>query len=618
MADPQLVDPHTYPGRPWPLSTLTVQTTDLYLRRAYTRIQRDLDPATVIFLGDLFDGGREWSTRTTESPEEQYRQYGHQFWQKEFDRFSSIFLHEWKAEGASPNNALGERRVIASLPGNHDLGFGSGIQLGVRDRFQAFFGDGNRIDLIGNHTFVSIDSVSLSAKEQLDAAREIWQPADDFLVNFQTRREELLSEAFGHTESILKNVIQDHRVEELYYPGIEKKIEAYNQLMAEKHEQYRKEHPEQFQKRDSVWVDSPLGAIKTQATRPRAVRTPMPELPTVLLTHVPLYRQPGEPCGPLRERHPPTPPPPGQRNPINPDHPNAISLSGGYQYQNVITETLTNYIVSQITNSDSSDLKYAFSGDDHDYCEVVHDYSPHTVREITVKSISWAMGVRRPGVVLASLWNPLDEGGQQTLARGSETMQTHLCLLPDQLGCFIQYAMLVGLSVVVLLARAVLAAYITSRATSSADEGVVSWLPQLRIVMPPPWADSPTRAGESSGPRPRSFSSAEREKRFEADGLYNSDDRDRGRLTSSSSSSTARTSPVRSRGVNAPIPLILPGFYGKDDTEAHYDGDVYGPRHGRSGNGLQSKLRTMAAEWVWCLWYVARVAFAYYFWLLRY
>lgn len=613
---------------------MTVKITDLYLRRAYTRIQRDLDPSTVLFLGDLFDGGREWSTRTTESPEEQYRQYGHQFWQKEFDRFSDIFLHEWKATEANSNNALGERRVIASLPGNHDLGFGSGIQLGVRDRFQAFFGDGNRIDIIGNHTFVSLDTVSLSAKEQPGASEEIWYPADNFLKNVQDQREDLLLEAFGRRKAAPKPIINNHSVEELYYPGIEEKVEAYKKLMAEKQEQYRKEHPEQFQKRDlhtqlemevkrDVQADLPLPDVSiAQSINPRAVDVPMPDLPTVLLSHVPLYRKPGEPCGPLRERHPPTPPPNGQKTPVNPDHPNAISVSGGYQYQNVLSEALTKHIISHVSSSTTSDVKYAFSGDDHDYCEVVHDYSPHTVREITVKSISWAMGVRKPGVVLASLWNPLDENGMRTGPKETETMQTHLCLLPDQLGRFIQYALLVGLSLAVLLVRAILAAYMISRSTSPVDypekEETISWLPQLHVNMVPSWTDSISKAATSPITRTRSSSSAEHEKRFGVDNFYLSDDRERGRLTSSSSSSTARTSPVRSRGGNAAIPLVLPGLYGKGDAEAHFGDDGYSSRHGRSGHGSQSKLRAMVEEWIWCLWYVARVAFTYYFWLLKY
>src|SRR5256885_14717872 len=84
VADPQLVDPHTYPGRPWPLSSLTVRHTDLYLRRSYSMMQEYLHPDTTIFLGDLFDGGREWAThKNSSSPEKRYKKYGEKFWLKE-------------------------------------------------------------------------------------------------------------------------------------------------------------------------------------------------------------------------------------------------------------------------------------------------------------------------------------------------------------------------------------------------------------------------------------------------------------------------------------------------------------------------------------------------------
>src|SRR2546429_2805033 len=87
LADPQLVDPHTYPERPWPLSSLTILQTDLYLRRSTKQIWRYLNPDTIFFLGDLFDGGREWGTPQTSSPEDRFKRYGDEFWMKEYARF---------------------------------------------------------------------------------------------------------------------------------------------------------------------------------------------------------------------------------------------------------------------------------------------------------------------------------------------------------------------------------------------------------------------------------------------------------------------------------------------------------------------------------------------------
>jgi len=172
------------------------------------------------------------------------------------------------------------------------------------------------------------------------------------------------------------------------------------------------------------------------------------KLPVVLLTHVPLYRDPGTDCGELRERG------------------HAISISGGYQYQNVLTRELSNEVAQKVSRA--GDIVHIFSGDDHDYCDVYHRYNvgsigenrspkPTTVRETTVKSFSWAMGVRKPGFQLLSLWNPLDQSGKPK--RGSlPTVQTQLCLLPDQIEILINYGKLAGFTIIVLLARAVLIA----------------------------------------------------------------------------------------------------------------------------------------------------------------
>lgn len=185
-----------------------------------------------------------------------------------------------------------------------------------------------------------------------------------------------------------------------------------------------------------------------------------PELPTVLLTHVPLYREPGTPCGPMRERHPPEKPPKGQTTPVFPDHGNAISISKGYQYQNVLSEADSVRLVSAIGN-----VKSVFSGDDHDYCEIVHPSNKNSAREITVKSMSWAQGVRKPGFLLLSMWNPIDSAGQPLLSRPSghgstslttTTMESHLCLLPDQIGIFIRYLVLIILTLLALSIRAIL------------------------------------------------------------------------------------------------------------------------------------------------------------------
>lgn len=415
IADPQLVDPHTYPGRPWPLSTLTVRHTDIYLRRSYSRIQKVLYPDTIFFLGDLFDGGREWSTRSTTSPEAQWRKYGDSFWLREYDRFGRIFFNHWGDGGMTPRPGQPGRKIISSLPGNHDLGFGTGIQASVRKRFNAYFGDGNRIDVIGNHTFVSVDTVSLSALGQPQSDEEIWRPTMEFLDNAQTQKK--------------RAVMRELRVQQGLTPNL-----PFKHALIDTKDLAKAELPH-YEETDA-------------------------EFPTILLTHVPLYRSKGTPCGPLREHWPPSTPPKGQIEPVDPDERNAIAVRGGYQYQNVLTKEISKDITEKIGN-----IEYAFSGDDHDYCEVVHRGYPSAgagIREITVKSISWAMGVHKPGIVMLSLWNPVDNHGNQIPTKESTrfpTVQTHLCLLPDQLGIFIRYALLFGWTITLLTIRAVLVAF---------------------------------------------------------------------------------------------------------------------------------------------------------------
>ncbi|KAL4893227.1 hypothetical protein BDV59DRAFT_177770 [Aspergillus ambiguus] len=416
IADPQLVDPHTYPGRPWPLSTLTIKFTDQYLRRSFSSIQRTFGPDSVVFLGDLFDGGREWGTRESSSPEKRYQKYKDSYWKDEYHRFVKIFADQWNDGDWATSDPRG-RRMISSLPGNHDLGFGSGIQTPVRDRFQSFFGKGNRVDIIGNHTFVSIDTVSLSAMDQPDPEtgssgtgsgdgvkpnERIWKEPEEFLNDMKVHRGKAEAKELRMFRHQNEGHLFDHKV-------VDDVSEA------------------------TLHQDTPLEES---------------DFPAILLSHVPLYRKPGTPCGPLREHYPPS-----SNEELEEDDRNAITIGSGYQYQNVLTPSISKDLVTKV----GPNLVHVYSGDDHDYCEISHREFSGSPKEITVKSLSWAMGVRRPGFVLTSLWNPIDPvtGHSSGQVRSGATVQNHLCLLPDQLSIFIHYGVVLGLTLVVLLARAV-------------------------------------------------------------------------------------------------------------------------------------------------------------------
>lgn len=355
IADPQLVDPHTYPRRGLALAA-TIFYTDQFMSRSYNTIQRTLAPMTTLFLGDLFDGGREWSHQQSslyaqalhlhedaipiiEDPrgEPDWKDYSDDYWMKEYMRFLKIFP-SWP-----------HRRTIKTLPGNHDLGIGNGIREGVRDRFRTYFGEPSSVISAGNHTVILLDSVSLSN----DNNPTIYTPARDFLDS--------LPELLSTTPSTPKfpHAIQD------------------------------------------AWTGPPPDE-PPPTDHHRHQRPSQP--PTILLTHVPLYRPPETPCGPTRESKSP------------------IAIRAGYQYQNVLTPTLSTEIL------DKTQASYVFSGDDHDACVVAHKTYTGHVREVTVKSFSLAMGIRRPGFYMVSLYTTDDdEGGDDT----TETVQGKLCLLPS-------------------------------------------------------------------------------------------------------------------------------------------------------------------------------------------
>ena len=398
--------------------------TDNYLRRSYNQLQWQLQPDSVFFLGDLFDGGREWKTAHGDfrdpawgqHPEREKpyvkmwnKKYGEDFWLAEYARFGDIFFNPWKEAGRLPGALDKRRKLVASLPGNHDLGFGSEIKVAVRDRFETYFGEGNRVDVVGNHTFVSVDTVSMSAAHSEEASlhdlKPIYMPTEIFLHNMKRTKQKAVEKELRFQRGEVMEARFDHRIEE---------------------------------------------AGKADFSDKPSFGREAPELPTILLTHVPLFRPAGTPCGPMREKYPPTKPEKRGTGPVIPDERNAIKITRGYQYQNVLSQQDSADLVKKVGN-----VVHAFSGDDHDYCEVVHDANQGNVREITVKSISMVMGVAKPGFLMLSLYNPLDDKGRPLLAgERNPTIQTHLCLLPSQLSTYIRYASFAAISIIALAVRA--------------------------------------------------------------------------------------------------------------------------------------------------------------------
>ncbi|KAH9176291.1 Metallo-dependent phosphatase-like protein [Lactarius sanguifluus] len=142
-----------------------------------------------------------------------------------------------------------------------------------------------------------------------------------------------------------------------------------------------------------------------------------PDAPLILLSHIPLYRS-NSSCGPLRER-------------------GSIPVVRGNGYQTQLSPETSRLLLEEFRPS------LIFSGDDHDYCEYTHDFAGEHVPEVTVKSLSIAMGIRQPGFQLLSL-----SGEARTRAHRP-------CTLPDQLRiyCWV-YVPLIFATIVLAAVRA--------------------------------------------------------------------------------------------------------------------------------------------------------------------
>lgn len=144
VADPQLIDNHTYPGRNSLLLSLSKHTVDTYLNKNYRALVTTLKPDYIFWLGDLFDNGRN-------STDEYYL--------LQLMRFNLLFYDKYQRKYSAGIN------WFANVPGNHDLGFGDGVRVDYRNRFRETFGKPNSIKQIHNVEFVMLDSVSISSKD---------------------------------------------------------------------------------------------------------------------------------------------------------------------------------------------------------------------------------------------------------------------------------------------------------------------------------------------------------------------------------------------------------------------------------------------------------------------
>jgi hypothetical protein len=108
------------------------------------------------------------------------------------------------------------------------------------------------------------------------------------------------------------------------------------------------------------------------------------------------------------------------------------------------------------------------SGDDHDYCEYVHTSHERRIPEVTIKSLSIAMGIHQPGFQLLSLSSEARTNAHQP------------CLLPDQLRIYSWvYAPLILSTIVLVAVRALTAPSCHQRHTQKRSLDLsTSWQPR--------------------------------------------------------------------------------------------------------------------------------------------
>lgn len=160
--------------------------------------------------------------------------------------------------------------------------------------------------------------------------------------------------------------------------------------------------------------------------------------------------------------------------------------------------------------------------------------------------MSWAMGVRHPGFVMLSLWNPVDgdakslydiQGGQKM---GDATLQSHLCLLPDQLAIFIRYAIGAVFSLLILAVYAV----VEARKAPAEPVDDVDDSPLL-----------PTFETKKRDDKP-SWNEKRNRSRAASTSMNSSNSPDGSGASLSARSKTARTRPV------SPMPMAVGGYTG--------------------------------------------------------
>lgn len=284
IADPQLIDGHTYPDMSRGFLSLAQLTVDNYIYKNYRALLKNLQPHMVVFLGDLLDDGRS-------PPSDEY-------YETQYERFLELFvIPTLEHQGKRNKNNI---QVITNVPGNHDIGYGNGITKESIKRFESHFGPRNLVIDKPSHQLIFLNDLLISNGEIKEELTPFLNEDMEFISNIASQKK------------VKTRILFDHV---------------------------------------TLWKDSDAGY-----------------------------------CGPRRESK------------------SGFPITRGHQYQTVLDESTSDMLLKKIIPD------IIFSGDDHDFCEIVDEYiddqeKSHKTISINVKSMSMAMGIFQPSVHLLTLYD---------------------------------------------------------------------------------------------------------------------------------------------------------------------------------------------------------------------
>ncbi|KAG0034816.1 hypothetical protein BGZ81_002908 [Podila clonocystis] len=408
VSDPQLTDWYSYQQTGLAL-WLTEFYTDLFMRRSFRRLHNQLQPDAVLFLGDLMDGARD-----TMDPK---------LFARNQDRFMETVFD-------TRNTAWNELPIMIDNEGSEQEEV-----VDDEDRLCGDLGEGEAC-------------MKSQGKEQKDQENDMKATDDDISITGQFKQV-TKAPLYSSERRAIRTSGKSLR---LYVAGnhdygfgdtlVRKAMVRYkHEFGSVNYEVHVGNHT--LIVLDTLALSSSIPSIREESQEFLSkIGREGPLAPRILFTHVPLHRPETTYCGDAREAK------------------QLILDSYGDQYQNMVNASLSREILRKI----QPDM--IFSGDDHDWCEITHSAYGAITPEVTVPTFSFAQGIRQPGFVMLSLYNPEElvrnrelvlptpgrgyppptwTGGVKTI-KGNSTFDYEACMLPNQLSIYNGYIVLLAVT----------------------------------------------------------------------------------------------------------------------------------------------------------------------------